>query len=119
MGNIVSPSLDFLKTWQGIVEMILRVTCIVSEIIYGVAKQSVLLNFARGVGEPIAQFYHHTVTRYFRLHLNMYSEAHHHFMCCKDFLSVSFINRLVIIIQVIASSITNDSPGLTGARECH
>ena len=32
MGNIVSPSLDFLKTWQGIVEMVLRVTCIVSEI---------------------------------------------------------------------------------------
>ena len=63
-----------------------------------------LLNFVRGVGEPIAHFYHHTVTRYFCLQLN--SEAHHHFMYCKDFLSVSFINPLVIIIQVIASSIT-------------
>ena len=31
--GIVSPSLAFFKTWQGIVEMVLRVTCIVSEVI--------------------------------------------------------------------------------------
>ena len=69
MANIVSPSLDFLKTWQGIVEMVLRVTCIVSEIIYGVAKRCSVLNFVRGIGEPVAQFYHHTVTRYFCIQL--------------------------------------------------
>ena len=33
MGNIVSPSFKILKTWQGIADVVLRATCVVSEIL--------------------------------------------------------------------------------------
>ena len=38
MGNIVSPSFKILKTWQGIVEIVLRVACTVSEILCEASK---------------------------------------------------------------------------------
>lgn len=45
MGNIASPSFAFLKTWQGIAEMILRVICIVSKINCMVHSSALQCNF--------------------------------------------------------------------------
>ena len=58
MGNtdIASPRFAFLKTWQGKVEMILRVICIVSEISCIVHSTALKCNFGQSFAKALASF---------------------------------------------------------------